>query len=332
MKNKVITVEADGAGERLDLFLYKFLPLESRSMATKLIQTDRVILSNQPNKKLKASMKVEEGQEFKVELPDAKPTNLIPYDFPLQILFEDEHLIVVNKPAGLVVHPAAGHEQDTLVNALIHHCSDFHIGLDDIRPGIVHRLDKDTSGVMVVAKTNQSMEVLSSYFKNRNIKRFYWAICMGSPKFEHKLFESEIGRHPVDRKKMSSKGKQGKNAITEAWNLQSYLKKLSLIKFKLHTGRTHQIRVHSSENHFPILGDPIYSNINALKGLLSPNQLKEIKGLGRLCLHAAVLGFVHPITKEELLFYAPVPEEMQELVAKYGFEQSLSKEAFLESI
>lgn len=320
-----LIIDEDSNGQRLDQVLFRLDEIDSRSLAAKMIQDGKVVLEN-ASKKIKPSSKVETGQVYYIELPRPVSTDLQEYDFPLDILFEDEDLIVVNKPSGLVVHPAAGHENDTLVNALIHHSKDFHIGLGEIRPGIVHRLDKDTSGVMVVAKNNQSLEFLTKKFQDRDMERFYWAVCVGNPKFETKIFESEIGRHPVDRKKISSSSKHGKFAKTEAFKLSSYHSKLSLMKFKLHTGRTHQIRVHSSENHFPVLGDWTYSSVGRLKNDFSPNQIKEIKELGRFLLHAAVLGFEHPKTGETLTFYSPPPKELIDILKRYDFLEKIKEE------
>jgi 23S rRNA pseudouridine1911/1915/1917 synthase len=319
-----ITTSDTEVGKRLDVFLSEREEIESRSLATKLIQQGHVKIAGK--NKLKASTKLEEGLEIEITLPEAKDMGLSEYDFPLDIVFEDEHLFVINKPAGLVVHPAAGHADDTLVNALMNYSKDFHIGLDEQRPGIVHRLDKDTSGLLVVAKDNKSLEKLSDDFANRNIKRFYWAVCIGNPKFENLVIESPIGRHISNRKKMSSNTKHGKEAKTELWKLGNYHEKLCLLKFKLYTGRTHQIRVHASENHFPILADELYSSINRLKGILSPQQIAEIKKLERFFLHAAVLGFEHPITGETMEFYAPPPSELIPVLERYDFIKDIEKE------
>lgn len=313
------------ANQRLDMALFSLNEVESRSLATKLIQDGSVNLIGS-NKKLKASNKAELGQIYQIILPELKSTELTEYDFPLDILFEDDDLIIVNKPAGLVVHPSAGHESDTLVNALLFRCKDFNIGLGELRPGIVHRLDKDTSGVMVVAKTNFALEALTKKFHDRTIERFYWAICVGNPKFEETCIESEIGRHPVDRKKISSKSKHGKYSKTDLWKLNNYHDKLSLMKFKLHTGRTHQIRVHCSENHFPILGDWVYSSSGRLKSILTQNQIKEVQALERFCLHAAVLGFEHPRSGEMIRFYVDPPTELKPILEKYNFLESIKEE------
>jgi 23S rRNA pseudouridine1911/1915/1917 synthase len=290
-----LTISAQEAGERLDKIL-SARPLGfSRSALQSFIEAQRVTLDG---KLARAKDKPKAGAQVVVRPLPPPPSDAIPQDIPLEILFEDAHLVVLMKPAGLVVHPAPGHRDGTLVNALR-----FHVEVaagDPERPGIVHRLDRDTSGVMVVAKTELAREGLIGLFSKHDIDREYLAIAQGSIASALRI-ETLHGRHPVDRKKFTSRVREGKVAITHVEPLES-LSGATLVRCRLETGRTHQIRMHLSEHGFPILGDQIYGK---------PSRDLTVRAasdkLGRQALHARVLGFKHPATGEALRFVAEPP-------------------------
>ncbi|MDX8388439.1 MAG: RluA family pseudouridine synthase [Ghiorsea sp.] len=261
---------------------------------------------------LKRSVRVLAGEIYHAEIPDAQAMELVPEDIPLDILFEDEHLIVINKPAGMVVHPSHGHDTGTLVHALLHHCSDLP-GINGVeRPGIVHRLDKDTSGSLVVAKTEASHQGLSAMFASHDLRREYLAWCRGFPRWLEKRIELPLGRHPNNRQKMAVVPK-GKMAITDAVLEQRFNDNFCRMRLRLHTGRTHQIRVHLSHEGIPVLADAAYGRkFNPSKSVAEP-AYSALVNLSRQALHAEVLGFVHPITKEDILCHAPLPVELATL-------------------
>jgi 23S rRNA pseudouridine1911/1915/1917 synthase len=236
-----------------------------------------------------------------------------PEPLPLDILYEDSSIIVVDKPSGMVVHPAAGNPSGTLVNALLYHCKDL-AGINGIlRPGIVHRLDKDTSGVMVVAKDDEAYHKLSRQFKSHMVEKVYLAIASGQFSKEEGLIDSPIGRHPRERKRMSVRTRKGRPAITR-WKVMEKLKGFALLEISPQTGRTHQIRVHLSSMGHPLLGDPLYGR-KGQRGLIRDPLLKEhVKKMGRQALHAHRLGFNHPRTGEKVEFVAPIPDDMKALL------------------
>lgn len=323
-------VPADGAGQRLDKWLGGWEEIGSRSRATKLLDAKRVRVNGE---EARASLAVAENDFVEVELPPPEPTGLEPYDIDLEIVHEDADLLVVNKPSGLVVHPAAGHAQDTLVNALIAHTDDLSMGFAEERPGIVHRIDKETSGLLVVAKNNDAQEKLAAQFQDRSIHRVYQAVVFGELKTPQGLVQSYLARHPVDRKRFASllglDGKirrerepepsQGKWAVT-GYRLLKKNQGLSFVELKLQTGRTHQIRVHLSEMGHPLVGDSLYGADRKLKSLESPKRRARLAGLNRFLLHARELGFVHPRTGEAMKFERPWPEDMHSLLREWGFE------------
>jgi len=249
---------------------------------------------------VKPSDQVRLNDEINVHIPEVKEVGLIPQEISLDIIFQDEHLIVINKPAGLVVHPAKGHHDNTLVNAILFHCHDLKGIQGELRPGIVHRLDKDTSGVMVIAKNEDAHHSLAEQIKDRKISKEYMAIVKGIPSPPKGMINAPIGRHPVHRKKMAVV-EGGKKAITR-YSIEKEFAEFSLLKVKLLTGRTHQIRVHLSYIGFPIVGDPVYS------------KQKNIFGLSRQALHASKLGFTHPATKEWMEFTAPLAKDIQDIL------------------
>lgn len=289
----------DDPEERLDLYVLKHCPDFSRSQIQNLIKAGHVLLNG---RKAKSKELPRQGDEVILEIPEEKTRALIPQDLPLAILYEDEHLIVLNKAHGMVVHPAAGNPDGTVVNALLHHCRGqlAPLGGED-RPGVVHRLDKDTSGCLVVAKTDAACRSLVAQFKERTCEKRYLAVVQAPlVKPEDHVF-THIGRHPVSRQKMAViNPPSGKAAITEYETLFADKDGTSLILCYLHTGRTHQIRVHMVHAGAAILGDPIYAK-----------PARQKRKVSRLLLHAWQLGIDHPATGERLHFTAPIPEEFE---------------------
>lgn len=315
-------------GQRLDKALALRSEIETRSRASYLIDSGAVNVNGRP---VKASLILKSGDHIEIQLPAPAPTELVGYEFSLDILFEDDSIIVINKPSGLVVHPAAGHAQDTLVNALIHHAKDLSMKFGEQRPGIVHRLDKETSGILVIAKTDQAHENLTRQFKERSIHRIYYAACIGVPKTSRGTIQSYLARHPGDRKKYASVlGKDrkvqtqkqpepsvGKWAVTH-FELLKKSSGLSYCKLKLETGRTHQIRVHLSESGFPIVGDHLYGADKKIKNIESRQIQTDVKNLNRFLLHAGELGFTHPLSGENLFFSQDWPAEITALLKSWG--------------
>ncbi|MCB0370065.1 MAG: RluA family pseudouridine synthase [Bdellovibrionales bacterium] len=313
-----LTVETDCESTRIDKYISNHPEIKTRSRADFLINKNLVKVNN---KTVKASYKIKPLDEIQIQLPEESDSDkLEKLDLKLDVIFEDKDVIVVNKPSGIVVHPAAGHANDTLVNALVNHTDDLSMKFGEDRPGIVHRLDKETSGILVVAKNDESHLSLAQQFKERTIERTYEAIVIGSLNPEAGKIISYLARHPVDRKKYSSirdsKKKiirtqlndpiTGKLAITNFKNLISK-NNLSLVELHLETGRTHQIRVHLSELGYPILSDFVYGAKSKEK-CLKLELIKELKSFNRFFLHAKSLGFTHPKTKKFLQFEVEWPE------------------------
>lgn len=303
------TVSEQHANLRLDLWLTILNIVPSRNRASELIRSGFV---TSQGKTLKASYKVQAQVQIEVRMPEESPdSELVPLPAPLNILFQDQDVVVINKPSGLVVHPAAGHAQDTLVNIMLHHIDNLAMGFGENRPGIVHRLDRDTSGVIVVAKNDIAHRHLADQFKNKSVHRIYWAVVKGQPKKSKGRIESFLARHPTDRKRFASHPKNGKLAITHYECLQvikpSTKDSISWLKLQLETGRTHQIRVHLSELGHPVLGDPIYNR-------------RDNSGLSRLALHACELGFVHPRSGQELRFCVPWPAQLLSELESLGLK------------
>ncbi len=296
--------------QRLDAALAGFLDDLSRERIKNLITGGNLLIDGSTCTD-PASKKCA-GKTFALTVPAPIEGPAQPQDIPLDVVFEDDHLIVVNKPAGLVVHPAAGHPDGTLVNALLHHCKGQLSGIGGVtRPGIVHRIDKDTSGLMVAAKTDKAHQGLTALFAAHDIERRYLAICNGRPNPPSATIEGNIGRSNTDRKKMAVVGDdKGKTAITH-YTTKEPLNGATLVECMLETGRTHQVRVHMSHIGYSLIGDPLYGTRR--KSLLSGR--KDIR-FCRQALHAAILGFVHPITGKKLLFNCNFPPDMQELFSK----------------
>lgn len=296
MQLQKFSAKQEAVGQRLDSFLTHAGVWPSRSFVQKIIEAGGVRLNGKP---LKASYRLEAGDTIEVTWEEPRALTVEPEAIPLEILYEDHDLVVVNKPRGMVVHPAAGNYSGTLVNALLHHCQDLSGIGGVIRPGIVHRLDKDTSGILVVAKNDFTHLALASQLKARKMKRIYQTLVHGKPP-ETGRVEAPIGRHPVDRKKMAVVS-GGKPAVTNFYVVE-YFTKYALLKVKLETGRTHQIRVHLSHLGYPVVGDPVYG------------PKKEAVPIRGQALHAELLGFVHPRTGEYLEFTTAVPEAMQSAI------------------
>lgn len=288
--------------------------VQSRSHATQLISSGNVV---HDLKSIKPSTVVRPGEKFHVTLELTHEHELVPYNFPIDIVFEDADVLVVNKPSGLVVHPAAGHFKDTLINALIHHEIDLSSGFHTGRPGLVHRIDKDTSGLLVIAKNDTSHRFLAQQFKAKSTHRVYWAITYGKPLKKSGTIQSSLSRHPKNRKIFASipgateQTNKGKWAITHYEVIKSN-DFFSLLHCRLETGRTHQIRVHLSEMKTPIVGDPLYGRTH------KKNPVKKLS-IPHLLLHAAELGFVHPKTKKKIYFKADWPIETHNFLSDQGF-------------
>jgi 23S rRNA pseudouridine1911/1915/1917 synthase len=295
--------------ERLDRFLAESLPELSRSQVKRLIDEGRV---QQDGKPVKAGARLKGGEDLVISLPEPAPAAAISEEIPLNILYEDPLLVVVNKPAGMVVHPAPGHHQGTLVNALLHHCQDLSGIGGELRPGIVHRLDKGTSGVMVATKNDLAHNHLARQFKDHSITRRYVALVHGLWPEKRGIVDKQIGRHPTQRKKMSSAGRTGRRAVTHWQVLQRFEQdRLTLVELTLETGRTHQIRVHFAEMQRPVVGDPVYGGAGRTKSLSDPELRNLVNRLDRQALHARLLGFIHPESGTYLEFSAPLPEDLQ---------------------
>lgn len=293
MEQREFIVEAEAAGQRIDRFLSGEDTGLSRSALQGLVAEGHVRCNG---KSIAKSLKLKAGDTILLEIPDAKPIEAVPQDIPLDIVYEDDHLLVVNKPKGMVVHPAPGNPDGTLVNALLWHCKGSLSGIGgEIRPGIVHRIDKDTSGLLVVAKDNETHLSLSQQFAVHSIARVYHTVVYGGFAADDGFVEGNIGRHPVDRKRMAVVPKGGKAAYT-AYHVEERFPAFTHLSVRLRTGRTHQIRVHLASIGHPVAGDAVYG------------PRKVITQLEGQCLHAKTLGFIHPATGAYVEFDSPLPE------------------------
>ncbi len=304
MSEKIeITVVAEDSGKRLDKWLAESLAELSRARVQALLKSGAICFAN--GSPTKANVKTTEGMKLIVEIPEAEPVEIVAEDIPLNVIFEDSEIIVVNKPAGLVVHPAPGHPSGTLVNALLFHCDDLGGVGGELRPGIVHRLDRDTSGVMIVAKNQTAMDSLSKQFSERETEKEYVAIVHGVPHPLVGRIETEIGRSKHDRKRMSAKPARGRDAITN-YRVTEVMGKLCYMRIVIETGRTHQIRVHMAHIGHHIAGDQVYGKRNGSSDL--PITVK------RQMLHAAKLTITHPSTGERMTFEAPLASDFVALL------------------
>lgn len=303
MKQLCLQVDSAYAGERIDKYLAEVMNDYSRSFLQKQLKDGNVSVNE---KTAKASLKVAEDDEVRIFIPENKEPDIVPEDIPLDILYEDQQLLVVNKPKGMVVHPSAGHYSHTLVNALMFHCKDQLSGINGVlRPGIVHRIDMDTTGALVVCKTDLAHQSLAEQLKIHSITRKYRAIVHGRLKEDFGTIEGTIGRHPTDRKKMAINVKNGKPATTHYKVLERF-DQFTYVECELETGRTHQIRVHMSSIGHPLLGDIVYGP--------KKSALPNLQGQ---TLHAMVLGFLHPVSNEYMEFTAPLPEYFEKLLKNF---------------
>ena len=298
-----LLLRADKAGERADQLIARLAPELTRSAAQRLLEEGAVTRNGRPVKK---NYKAAEGDVLEVALPDPEPVEAVPQDIPLDVVYEDGDVIVVNKPVGLVVHPAAGHPDGTLVNALLYHCGNSLSGINGaLRPGIVHRIDRDTSGLIVAAKNDFAHQALAAQLADHSLYREYEAVCVGVLKEDAGTVDAPIGRNPTDRKKMAVDRKSGRPAVTH-WSVLARYPGHTHIRCKLETGRTHQIRVHLAFLGHPLLGDTVYG------------AKKPVPGLAGQCLHARRLSFLHPRTGERLTLECPLPPWFEQVLTKLG--------------
>ena len=297
------TVEAESSGERIDVFLARKIPELTRSGAQRLIEGGGVTLLGIPVKK---NRRVAAGEIFKVEIPDPAPSENPAQPIPLDVVYEDGDIIVVNKPRGMVVHPAPGHPDGTLVNALLYHCAGSLSGIGgEKRPGIVHRIDRDTSGLIIAAKNDFAHRKLAAQLKDHTLAREYEAVTVGRIREDEGTIDAPLGRHPTDRKRQAVTQKHSRNAVTHYEVLGRY-NGYTHVRCRLETGGTHQIRVHMAYIGHPILGDPVYGG------------KKTERGLAGQCLHARKLRFIHPRTGEEITLSTELPPYFQEVLRKLG--------------
>ena len=296
-----LKVTADREGERADALIARLVPGLTRSGAQKLLERGAVTSNGTPVRK---NDKPAPGQVLEAVLPDPEPIDVQPQDIPLDVVYEDGDVIVVNKPVGLVVHPAPGHPDGTLVNALLYHCGNSLSGINgELRPGIVHRIDRDTSGLIIAAKNDRAHLALAAQLQDHSLARTYEAVAVGGLKEDSGTVDAPIGRHPVDRKKMAIDRKNGREAVTH-WSVLARYPGYTHLECRLETGRTHQIRVHLASIGHPLLGDTVYG------------AKKPVPGLAGQCLHARRLRFVHPSTGEPVELECPLPDWFQEVLRK----------------
>ena len=296
-----MVLEIDRSGERADAALARLCPELSRSAAQKLLEEGLVTRDGRPIKK---NEKLSEGDLLEVELPEVQEVDILPEDIPLDIVYEDDDVLVINKPKGLVVHPAAGHWSGTLVNGLMYHCKDRLSGINgQLRPGIVHRIDMDTSGLLIVAKNDFAHQSLAEQLQDHSLRRTYVCIVVGGIKEDSGIIDAPIGRHPTDRKRMAVTEKNSKHAVTH-WQVLERFSGYTMVQCRLETGRTHQIRVHLSWRKHPILGDMVYGS------------KKPELGQHSQCLHAKELTFRHPRTGEAVTVSCPLPDYFEEVLKK----------------
>lgn len=297
----ILTRTADQSGERADAFLARTVEELTRSAAQRLLEDGAVTLNGRP---LKKNYKTTPGDVLEVMLPDPEPVDVVPQNIPLDVVYEDSDVIVINKPVGMVVHPAPGHPDGTLVNALLYHCGDTLSGINgELRPGIVHRIDRDTSGLIIAAKNDKSHLALAEQLQDHSLARVYEAIAVGGFREDSGTVNAPIGRHPVDRKRMAIDPRNGRHAVTH-WSVLERFSGYTHIQCRLETGRTHQIRVHMASISHPLLGDVVYGN------------KKPYSGLAGQCLHARKLKFIHPSTKQLVEVECPLPDWFENTLKK----------------
>lgn len=319
-KYEFIVGDVDG-GLRLDVFLARRDGSLSRSQAVRLIDEGRVQVGDKAP--VKVSYRLRAGEVVVLERFPAAAYHVSPENIPLEVVFEDDVLLVVNKPAGMVVHPAAGNASGTLVNAVLFHCPALS-GIGGVaRPGIVHRLDKGTSGLIVVAKTDEAHRGLAAQFKAHQVEKHYLALVLGQLREQQGVIDAPVGRDAGERKKMSTHSRRGKAALT-LWRVENLYVMATLLDVEIRTGRTHQIRVHLAALGHPVIGDALYGNPKRIKGIHDPLIRARLSAMDRQALHACSLGFFHPLERREMCFSAPMPADMAGLCAfleKYGSGQ-----------
>lgn len=303
MKQINFEVLSEDADSRIDRYLAQQMPDQSRSFLQKLIREEQITVNGRP---VKANYRLQPEDQVLVIVPDPQLPDILPENIPLDILYEDSDVLVINKPKGMVVHPAAGHYTNTVVNAVMYHCQGNLSGINGVmRPGIVHRIDRDTTGAIVICKNDQAHQSLAQQLKEHSITRSYRAIVWNNLKEDEGTVDRPIGRHPVDRKKMAVNEKNGKTAVTHYRVLERF-GRFTYIECHLETGRTHQIRVHMASIGHPLLGDEVYG----------PSGKQPFRLQGQ-CLHAMTLGFLHPSTGEYVEFEAPLPEYFTQLLKNF---------------
>jgi 23S rRNA pseudouridine1911/1915/1917 synthase len=308
------TIDKSQCGQRLDIFLSQSDAAISRSHVKCVIEEGDVLVNG---KEPKVSQKLKEGDVIILTQRPPQEATALPQDMPLNIVYEDKAIIVINKPAGMVVHPAPGNYDNTLVNALLFHCHDLSGIGGVLRPGIVHRLDKDTSGLIVAAKSDDAHRQLSAQFEKHEVQKKYLALVWGNTKDKQGEIVKPVGRHTIDRKKMSTNTKRGKEALT-FWKVIERYDKAMLLEVEIKTGRTHQIRVHLSDLRYPIIGDTVYGKAtNRMQNITNLALKAQIKAFNRQALHAAHLSFVHPLTGKRVEFNADMPKDMADLCAQF---------------
>ncbi|WP_374651784.1 RluA family pseudouridine synthase [Dongia sp.] len=315
-----LSIPDQAAGERLDRALASLLPEMSRSRLKALIEAGNLTSSESGATITEPSFRVKPGQLFALHVPDAAPPEPLGQDIALDIVYEDADIIVVDKPAGMVVHPAPGNLDSTLVNALISHCGDSLSGIGGVkRPGIVHRIDKDTSGLIIAAKNDAAHHALSRSFAAHDIARAYKCLVWGTPSPKSGTIETLLGRHPTHRQRMAVVSRNGRHAITHYQVEQSFGLGAALVECRLETGRTHQIRVHMTHIGHPLIGDPTYGRATiARRAQLSETAREAARGFPRQALHAALLGVTHPRTGAYMEWESELPADMQELIRRLG--------------
>jgi 23S rRNA pseudouridine1911/1915/1917 synthase len=304
------TVAHGDHGKRLDLFLTEHLSGQSRSQIQRYIREGFILLNTAT---AKGGMKIRERDLIEGQVPPPQVSEVTPEELPVTFIYEDEHIVVVDKPPGMTVHPAGRVTSGTLVNALLFHVRDLQGVGGVLRPGIVHRLDKGTSGIMVVAKNDLAHEALVQQFKRREVHKIYIALAYGKIKRDEGNITAPMGRHPIDRKRFSLRTRQPKEALT-GWQVKERFEEITFVQLLPKTGRTHQIRVHMSAIGHPLLGDPLYTKKRWLDRIEDLNLKERIKVLGRQALHAFLLAFRHPATGERMEFTAPMPDDMEKIL------------------
>lgn len=302
-------VGEDESGLRLDVFLARRQGSLSRSQAPRIVAAGCVLVNN---KLPKVASRLKTGDEVLLKLPEPAASGVIPEDIPLNVVYEDSSLLVIDKPPGLVVHPGAGNRQGTLVNALLFHCRDLSGIGGVLRPGIVHRLDKDTSGLMIVAKSDEIHRILAEDFEARRVEKHYLALVYGDLMDDEGVVDLPVGRHPVERKKMSTRSRKGKKALTR-WRVRERYGMATLLDVAIETGRTHQIRVHLAARGYPVVGDKIYGNSRRIMDISDQSLRRRFREMNRQALHAHRIAFTHPATGEKRAFESPLPQDMDDL-------------------